>query len=756
MPSKQQDVAKSNISPVLFMTVDGEPMSFFLRPGPVKRQLQPLITAGSGTLCNVQQPGAILLIDPEERGSIPETSAHWYVSTQYIHDCVEKGEQLNLEDYRLNPEVVPRQPARLNNSKETSTRVLEGRVAYTAEEDAAILSHVSKHKTTIGGNRLWQEMEKQRVTSHSWQSMKYRYRAQLAKKKSEVVEVTTTEKDTKAAEGEIKVEGNKETDVQKTSSAEDATPPQIHSADTDLTQIDALSEPSENTQPEIVEAQTSIPPQEEEQHVNSQTDKQPAESSQVETVEAEASNSPQPEGPCLDTQTDARPIPADSAEPEMDEPQTIISPQKESVPEDSLPDQPESLPDTPPQKKPKEKQKASLEPEQPQRRSTRRQLVVEMMSSPEPYAKKLRSSTPSPVLSSSSLQPSKKTKSAVKSPLQTDTTVDQPPSKRARGKSLAAVEESQQEETEKAVVSETAQADTESNSEPQEGKKKEKRKLGILELATKEFEDESESDEDGAPDIQNPTETVMTKPTSTGPPLPTSDTAADTRTSTKSNPEHGPRLQEDTQEPQTSSSNCLPKTGGPEPATTEPATTKPATTKPAITEPAITEPAATEPATTKPATTEPAATEPATTEAVNATSKAHLFIFDRESQEEDSQSLIGDNPVASSKPQPTVNKDAAFSLTQVQLEEDKQRIKELMKQTNQDLVSVTKALLRTSGDFSAAREQLLNPSSISGPFWSRCDDALLISADLSVRQQLLEKYSEEGVAKRIMFLEVEG
>lgn len=77
MPSKQQDVAKSNISPVLFLTVDGEPMSFFLRPGPVKRTLQPLITAGGGLMCSVQQPGAILLIDPKERGSIPETTAHW-------------------------------------------------------------------------------------------------------------------------------------------------------------------------------------------------------------------------------------------------------------------------------------------------------------------------------------------------------------------------------------------------------------------------------------------------------------------------------------------------------------------------------------------------------------------------------------------------------------------------------------------------------------------------------------------------------
>ncbi|XP_042351637.1 telomeric repeat-binding factor 2-interacting protein 1 [Plectropomus leopardus] len=700
MASKQQDVAKSDISPVLFMTMDGEPMAFFLRPGPVKRKLQPLINAGGGMLSNVQQPGAILLIDPEERRSVPESAAHWYVSTQYIHDCIEKDAQLNLEDYRLNPEVVPRQSPRLNRNKETTSGLSGGTVPYTAEEDAAILSYVSEHKKKIGGNRLWQEMEKQQLTSHSWQSMKYRYRVRLAKRQSEVEEVETTEDDTEAAEGETEVEGNQETDAEKPSSAEDAASPQTHSAESDQTQIDVQLIPSETTQPEIVEAQTSISPEEEVQHVNPQAQEQPAENAQVENVEAETSNSPQPEGPSLDPHTDAQPISAESAE--TDEPQTIISPHKESVPEDSPPAQPESLPNTSSQKKSKEKQKASPKPEQSPQRLTRRQLVVE-----EPYGKKLRSSTTSPGQPSSPPQPLRKTKSAVKSALQKHITVEEPPAKRARGRTPATAE-SQQEESGHAAVSETAQADTESNSAPQEGqKKKEKRKFGILELATKEFEDESESDEDGAPDTQAGTATVQ--PTSTEPPPATSDRASDAA-STQSNLEHG--LQENVQE--ASSSKCPPETVCPEPAAAEPAATK----------------------------------------SVSVTSKAHLFIFDSESQKEDSQSIVGDDPVAPSKTQPTVTDQP--TLTQVQLEEDKQRIRELMKQTNQDLVSVTKALLKTSGDFSAALEQLLNPSTNSGPLWSRSDDSLLLSADPVVRQQLQEKYGEEGVAKRIMFLEVAG
>lgn len=136
--------------------------------------------------------------------------------------------------------------------------------------------------------------------------------------------------------------------------------------------------------------------------------------------------------------------------------------------------------------------------------------------------------------------------------------------------------------------------------------------------------------------MKNTTETALMQPAPTEPPLPTPDTAA----SSQSNPEPRADLQEDEEETETSTSDCLPPSGHPEPSDKEPAV-------------------------------------------VNGTSKAHLFIFDRESQEEESQSIIGEIPAAPASPQSTVSADAAFSLTQVQLEEDKQRIRELMKETNQ-------------------------------------------------------------------------
>ncbi|XP_071382458.1 telomeric repeat-binding factor 2-interacting protein 1-like, partial [Centroberyx affinis] len=214
------------------------------------------------------------------------------------------------------------------------------------------------------------------------------------------------------------------------------------------------------------------------------------------------------------------------------------------------------------------------------------------------------------------------------------------------------------------------------------------------------------SEQDETTDLQNPTETVATQPRSTEPPLPTAATAA-IAAAPQPGPGHAPSLQESRQEVQASSKDPQLERGCPVPAPSEP---------------------------------------------VPSTSKAHLFIFESESQEEESD--VGDNTAAPSVPQPIMNKDTAISLTQMQLEEDKQRIRGLMKQTNQDLVSVTKALLKTSGDFSAALSLLLTPSSFTGPIWNRHDDSLLLSADPVVRQELQEKYGEEDVAKRLVFLEV--
>lgn len=66
-----------------------------------------------------------------------------------------------------------------------------------------------------------------------------------------------------------------------------------------------------------------------------------------------------------------------------------------------------------------------------------------------------------------------------------------------------------------------------------------------------------------------------------------------------------------------------------------------------------------------------------------AASKAHLFIFDRESQDVESQSVLSERAAAPARLQEAASAGSAHSLSQIQLEEDKQRITKLMEETKQ-------------------------------------------------------------------------
>ncbi|KAJ8404098.1 hypothetical protein AAFF_G00344480 [Aldrovandia affinis] len=182
MMSSEVDDRLPPLSRVLFLSDSGEPMRFFLRPGPTKAQLQPIIRAGGGVVCRVQEPSTILLSDPEDMAEVPANAAHRYVSTQYVRDCVERNQQLEVEDYRFRGESERTRSAK--RKREGSG----GRVGYTAEEDAAILRYVRGRAQEVRGNCVWQRMEQEVVTSHSWQSMKDRYHKFLVKQQQEPLE----------------------------------------------------------------------------------------------------------------------------------------------------------------------------------------------------------------------------------------------------------------------------------------------------------------------------------------------------------------------------------------------------------------------------------------------------------------------------------------------------------------------------------------------------------------------------------------
>ncbi|NXA71428.1 TE2IP protein, partial [Thryothorus ludovicianus] len=133
----------------LFLWDDGRPMRFYLRPGLAKLRLAPLLLAGGGRLCRVQEPGAVLLAEP---GDVAPDEA---VSTEYVTECVERNQRLPLEPFLL---------------------AARGRVDFTEAEDAALLRAVRGQGTVrVSGRALWIELERSGLTRHSWQAMRDRY-----------------------------------------------------------------------------------------------------------------------------------------------------------------------------------------------------------------------------------------------------------------------------------------------------------------------------------------------------------------------------------------------------------------------------------------------------------------------------------------------------------------------------------------------------------------------------------------------------
>lgn len=88
------------------------------------------------------------------------------------------------------------------------------------------------------------------------------------------------------------------------------------------------------------------------------------------------------------------------------------------------------------------------------------------------------------------------------------------------------------------------------------------------------------------------------------------------------------------------------------------------------------------------------------------------------------------------------------------LSEVKEQVINLMRESKKDLVEVTKALLKASGDFKRARVYLLNGYNheTHGPLWTRLDDETLLVADPYELEQLQSKFGEEEVTRRKSFL----
>lgn len=108
----------------------------------------------------------------------------------------------------------------------------------------------------------------------------------------------------------------------------------------------------------------------------------------------------------------------------------------------------------------------------------------------------------------------------------------------------------------------------------------------------------------------------------------------------------------------------------------------------------------------------PAPAGPAKPEATNTTPEVHHFIFNN-SHEDDPQAMCVDKATAAPvTPEPKLSTKSTLSLTQSQLEEDKQQIRALMSQTNQvnSAVSGRKEFTIQSSIEGRINEIICNPS----------------------------------------------
>ncbi|KAA0712437.1 Telomeric repeat-binding factor 2-interacting protein 1 [Triplophysa tibetana] len=162
----------SDMFPVLFLDTSGQQMRFFLRPGPTKEQIAPLVTKGGGKMCRLQEPSAILLADPKDATSAMTSTGQTYISIQYIRDCVEQNQLLDMDGYAIN--CGPSKKTRSSTQNQGN-----GRLSYSAEDDAAILKFIEKRQSEAKGILVWKEMQNKKLTEHSWQSMKDRFKRHI-------------------------------------------------------------------------------------------------------------------------------------------------------------------------------------------------------------------------------------------------------------------------------------------------------------------------------------------------------------------------------------------------------------------------------------------------------------------------------------------------------------------------------------------------------------------------------------------------
>ena len=147
-------------------------MTFYMRPCSARSNIRNYLEEHGGTFSKKSDGNVIILTDTLTHN----TGYH----IDLIHHSIDKNELQDINKYKL-PSYNFKNVTNNTKVKVPCLQINKARQNYIPEEDEAIFKYITKFGTqngeigSIGGNLIWKEMERKRVTIHSWQSMKNRY-----------------------------------------------------------------------------------------------------------------------------------------------------------------------------------------------------------------------------------------------------------------------------------------------------------------------------------------------------------------------------------------------------------------------------------------------------------------------------------------------------------------------------------------------------------------------------------------------------
>lgn len=144
-----------------------------------RTRLRPLIEFGGGTINSKVEKDCIRLAVPGQKVKSSEL-----INSKYVTDCVNQNKLLDLENYRVFPDRIAKRHNDSSSDMDPADCIIrispskQGRSKYDVTEDMSIIRHLLDQRLyrDTSGNSVWKSMELYKVTNHTWQSMKDRFR----------------------------------------------------------------------------------------------------------------------------------------------------------------------------------------------------------------------------------------------------------------------------------------------------------------------------------------------------------------------------------------------------------------------------------------------------------------------------------------------------------------------------------------------------------------------------------------------------